>query len=68
MLLAQAIIGGYSLVRLAITAIIIAAVVGIAYVALGVFGIQVPGWAKQIFWIVLCACVCIVAINFIAAL
>lgn len=48
--------------------IIIAACVGILYVALTVFKVQIPYWVVQIFWIVVVAAVALIAINFIASL
>lgn len=52
----------------AIWVVIIAAIVGIVIVAMRVFGVQPPPWAVQIFWIVVAACVAILAIRFVANL
>jgi hypothetical protein len=58
-----AIVGGYSLASLIIFVIIIAACVGIMYVALNQFGVSIPGWVVQMFWIVIVAFVAIFAIR-----
>jgi hypothetical protein len=60
-LLAQA-LGGYSIVQLAIIVIIIGAVIAIVLVALRAMGVAVPGWAMQIFWVVVIAVVAIFAL------
>jgi hypothetical protein len=52
-------------VSLAIWVIIIAAVIAIVFVALRKFGIAIPEWVVQVFWIVVVAIVCIVAIKFL---
>lgn len=51
-----------------IAVIVIAAIVGIMYVALQQFGVQIPPWAIKIFWIVVCAFVAIIAIKFLLSL
>ena len=48
--------------------VIVAACIAIVVVALKVFQIEIPGWAKQIFWIVVVAIVALVAINIVASL
>ena len=48
--------------------IIVAACIGIVVVALKVFQITIPEWAKQIFWIVVVAAVALIAINIVASL
>jgi len=44
-------------------AIVIAAVIGIGLVVLQVTGVQIPGWVKQIGWILVVAVVALAAIN-----
>lgn len=66
--LAQAIIGGYSIVQIVIAIIVIAAVVGILYIALQQFGVTIPPFVVKVFWILVCAVVCILAIKFLASL
>jgi hypothetical protein len=51
-----------------IIAIVIAAAVGILYVAMRQFGVEPPSWAVQIFWICVVAVVAIVAIKFVMSL
>jgi hypothetical protein len=48
-----------------ILVIVIAACIAITYIALRVFGITIPPWAVQIFWIVVVACVAIFAIRIV---
>jgi hypothetical protein len=48
--------------------VIVAACVGIMYVALRVFGVAIPEWALKIFWICVVAVVAILAIRFVASL
>ena len=68
MMFAQALIGGYSIVQVVIAIIVIAAVVGIMYVALQQFGVAIPPFVVKVFWILVCAVVCILAIKFLASL
>lgn len=65
-LLALAIPGG--IVGLAIWLVIVAAIVGIVFVACKAMGVAIPGWVVQVFWIVVVAVVCIAAIRFVAGL
>ena len=67
MVLAQ-IVAGYSLGQLAIAVVIIAAVVALVYVALRQFGIQIPPWVVQVFWILVVAIVVIAAIRFVLSM
>ena len=53
---------------LLIAVVILAACIGITYVALRVFGITIPEWVIKIFWIVVAAIVAIAAIRFVASL
>ncbi len=59
---------GWSIADILVMIIVIAACVGIMYVALKVFGVGIPEWAVHIFWIVVVAFVAIVAIRFILSL
>ena len=43
-------------------------VIGIMYIALGVFGVQIPPWAIKMFWIVCAAALAIIAIRFLVSL
>lgn len=59
---------GHSFPEIVIAIIIIAAIVAIMYVALRKFGIEIPDWVLQIFWIVIVAIVAIVAIKFLLSI
>lgn len=67
MVLAQ-ILRGWGIGDLAIAVVVIAAVVALVYVALHQFGVAIPGWVQQVFWIVVVAFVVIVAIKLVLAL
>lgn len=54
---------GWGLVEIIIAIIIIGAAIGIMYIALQKFGVAIPAWAVQIFWIVIVAFVAIFAIR-----
>jgi hypothetical protein len=56
---------GWTFGQVIIAIIVIAACVGILLVACNQFGIQIPGFVIQIFWIVLCAGIAIFAIRLI---
>ncbi len=55
--------GAWGFGEIIIAIIVIAACVGIMYVALRVFGVGIPPWVVQIFWIVVVAFVAIFAIR-----
>lgn len=59
---------GMSVGSLAIAIVIIAACVALVFVALRQFGIQIPSWVQQVFWIVIVAFVVIAAIKLILSL
>lgn len=59
------IITGVSLGQLLIYIVIIAACVALVYVALRQFGVSIPGWVAQVFWIVVVAFVVIFAIKLV---
>jgi hypothetical protein len=65
MMLTAQIVAGYSLGQLAIAVVIIAAVVALVYVALRQFGITIPPWVVQVFWIIVVAFVVIAAIKIV---
>ena len=67
MLFAQA-VSGVGLGQLLIYVVVIAACIGLVYVALQQFGVAIPAFAVKIFWIVVCAFLVIVAIRFVLAL
>jgi len=68
MLLGQAGFGGFGIVHWIIMIIIIAAVIAVMYVILNRMGVAIPGWVVQIFWILVAACIGIMAIKFLLSL
>jgi hypothetical protein len=62
-MLALAIPGGIA--GLAIWIIIVAAIAAIVFVACKAMGVAIPGWVVNVFWIVVIAVVCILAIKFL---
>ncbi len=58
----------WSIVDMAIAVVIIAAIVGLVYVALNQFGVGIPAWVIQVFWILVVAFVVIFAIRLIASM
>lgn len=59
---------GYTFVEVAIAIVVIAAVVGLVYVALQQFGVAIPPFIIRIFWIVVAAVLVIAAIKFVAGI
>ena len=68
MMLTAQVVAGYSLGQLAIAVVIIAAVVALVYVALRQFGITIPPWVVQVFWIIVVAFVVIAAIKIVLSM
>ena len=67
MLFAQA-VSGVGLGQLLIYVVVIAACIGIVFLALQQFGVSIPPFAVRIFWIVVCAFLAIVAIRFVLSM
>lgn len=61
-------IAGLSLVQILILIVVVAACVALVYVALRQFGVGIPSWAAQVFWIVVVAFVVILAIKVVAGM
>ena len=61
-------LNGVGIGQLAIYAVVVAAVIALVYVALTQFGIAIPGWVKQVFWILIVAFVVIVAIRLVLSI
>lgn len=59
---------GWSIGEVVIAIIIIAAICGILWVALRQFGVAIPQFVIQIFWILVCAVLCILAVRFLMSL
>ena len=60
-----AMIGGYSIAEIAIAIVVIAAIVALVYVALNQFGVSIPQWVQNVFWILVVAFVVILAIKIV---
>lgn len=67
-LLGQVAFGGIGTGQLLIYAVVIAACLGIVFLAMGHFGVRVPPVVMNIFWIVLIAFVAIVAIRLVLSM
>ncbi len=61
-------VAGYTFGEIAIAIIIIAAVVAVVYIALRQFGVAIPPWVIQIFWVMCVAVVAILAVRFLLSL
>jgi hypothetical protein len=59
---------GYSIGQIAIAVVIVAAVVALVYIALRQFGIQIPDWVVQVFWVLIVAFVIIFAIKLVLSM
>ena len=59
---------GLSIPGLAILVVVIAAVVALVYIALRQFGIAIPDWVVQVFWVLVVAFVVIIAIRLVASM
>jgi hypothetical protein len=60
--------GSWGIGEILIAIIVIAACIGIMFVAIKVFGVTIPQWAIQIFWIVVVAACAILAIRFVLSM
>jgi hypothetical protein len=60
--------GGYSIGQIAIAVVIVAAVVALVYIALRQFGIAIPDWVVQVFWVLIVAFVIIFAIKLVLSM
>jgi len=58
----------FDLGRWLIYAIVLAGVIGIAYIALKQMGITIPAWVNQILWILVIIVVAVFSIRFILSL
>ena len=63
--LAAIVINGMSIGQIAIYIVVAAAIIALVYVALQQFGIAIPPWVVQIFWIMVVACVVVLAIRIV---
>jgi hypothetical protein len=61
-------VGTWGITEFAIAIVVIAAIVALVYVAMRQFGITIPGWIVNVFWIIVVAIVIIFAIRLVAGL
>jgi predicted cobalt transporter CbtA len=64
-MLAQLVLHGWGLGEILVAIVVVAACVALVYVALKQFGITIPAWVQQVFWICVCAFVVILAIRLV---
>lgn len=67
-MLAVALLGGYSLVQIAVAIVIIAAICALVTIAMRQFGVAIPPWVIQVFWVVVITVVIILAIKMVGSL
>jgi hypothetical protein len=60
--------GGYSIGQIAIAVVIVAAVVALVVIALRQFGIAIPPWVVQVFWVIVVAFIVICAIKLVLSM
>jgi uncharacterized protein (DUF983 family) len=63
-----AFLAGMSVGQIAIAIVVIAAIVAVVFVALRQFNVAIPSWVVHVFWILVVAAVCILAIRFLLTL
>lgn len=59
---------GYSISQLLIAVVIVAACVALVTIALRKFGIAIPDWVVQVFWVVIVAFVVIFGIRLVSSM
>jgi hypothetical protein len=62
------VVRSWSITELCIVIVMIAAVIALMFVALNKFGVAIPDWVKQCFWIVVVAFMVIFAIRLVASM
>lgn len=67
MILAQ-MVAGYSLAHILILIVVLAACCALVWIALNQFGVSIPGWVMQVFWVVVVAFVVIFAIKLVLSM
>jgi hypothetical protein len=67
-LLAQLAWRGWGFGELAILVIIIAAVVAVVFIGTKAMGVAIPQWVISVFWVLVIAFVCIVAIRLLMSM
>lgn len=58
----------WSVIDLLIFVVILAAVIALVYIALRQFGVSIPGWVLQCFWVVVVCFVVIFCIRLVAGM
>lgn len=56
---------GWSFGEIAIAIVIVAAVIALVWIALKQFGVGIPAWVQQVFWVIVVALVVIIAIRLV---
>lgn len=67
-MLSLMVLGGYSLVQIAVAIVVIAAVCALVSIALRQFHVGIPPWVIQVFWVIVVAIVIIIAIRIVSSL
>lgn len=62
------VVKSWSIAELCIAIVVVAACVGLVYVALNKFGVAIPDWVAQVFWIIVVAFVVIFAIRLVSSM
>ncbi len=65
MILAQA-LGGYTLVQIALTLVVLAGIIGIVFVIVRQTGVTIPPFIITVIWICIAVVIGVVAIKFLA--
>lgn len=65
---ADIVIRNWGIGELAIAIVVIAAVCALVMIALRKFGVTIPDWVIQVFWVLIVAFVIILAIRFVMSL
>lgn len=59
---------GWGFTDIAIAVVIISAIVALVFIALRKFGVPIPDWVVQVFWVCVVAFVVICAIRFVSSM
>ena len=66
--LALAVAGAWSVGQIAVTVIVVAAIIAVVFVITKAMGVPIPPWVVTVFWICLAAFVAIFAIRFLLSM
>lgn len=67
-MLAQVYYSGWSMAHNIRALIILAAIIAIAIIAVKAMGVAIPGWAVQMFWVVLICFIALLAVGFVLSM